>query len=355
MSSSSDRSRILVVGATGVVGEEMLDVLARRGHATRPIHAFASAGSAGKTVRCGDRQLAVEELGDSVFRAGDVALLGVDADLARRVAPRAVAAGARVVDNSSAFRLDPAVPLVIPEVNPEDLRGSPAPALLANPNCSTIMLLVALEPLRRAFGIEHVHVATYQAVSGAGRAAMDELRNQTRAVLDGKEPEPRAFPTPCAFNVFPHESAVDPLTGANVEEQKVVAETRRIWRRSDAAIDPTCVRVPVLRAHSQAVTATLGRSASLGEIRDRLATGAGIRVLDDRIPAGWPTPHRASRQDAVLVGRIRWAMSELEKAEALRRRVSLWVSADQILKGAALNAVQLAEVAGWLVLPNQLR
>jgi aspartate-semialdehyde dehydrogenase len=343
--------RVLVVGATGVVGEEMLGVLARRGHGGREIHAYASASSSGRTARCGERQVPIEELSDSAFHAGDLVLLGVDATLARRVAGHALRAGARVVDNSSAFRMDPAVPLVIPEVNPEDLRGSAPPTLIANPNCSTVMLLVALEPLRRAFGIEHVTVSTYQAVSGAGRAAMDELRDQTRAVLAGGEPEPRAFPVPCAFNVFPHESPVEPTSGANVEEQKLLAETRRIWRRPDAAIDPSCSRVPVLRAHSQAVTATLGRPVSLEEIRHCLAAGDGIRIVDDWQSGQFPTPLLASNQDAVLVGRIRRPLSELDRPEQQRRRVSLWLSADQLLKGAALNAVQIAECASWLPRP----
>ncbi|MCC6782079.1 MAG: aspartate-semialdehyde dehydrogenase [Planctomycetes bacterium] len=352
MASSSEShrpsERVLVVGATGVVGEEMLRVLSRRGHGGREIHAYASASSSGRTVRCGERLLPIEELSDSVFREGDLVLLGVDAALARRVAGHALRAGARVVDNSSAFRMDPAVPLVIPEVNPEDLLGSPPPTLIANPNCSTVMLLVALEPLRRAYGIEHVAVSTYQAVSGAGRSAMDELRDQTRAVLAGEEPKPRAFPLPCAFNVFPHESPIDLDSGANVEEQKLLAETRRIWRERDAAIDPSCTRVPVLRAHSQAVTATLGRPASLEEIRASLAACEGIRIVDDWPNGRFPTPLLATDQDAVLVGRIRRPLSEFDRPEPQRRRVSLWLSADQLLKGAALNAVQIAERAAWL-------
>jgi aspartate-semialdehyde dehydrogenase len=333
--------RIAVVGATGAVGEELLAVLAARGHARGTIAAVASANSAGRTVRCADRELPLVAADAFAFNRGDVVFLGVDAAAAMPLAQRAVAAGARVVDNSSAFRGDAAVPLVIPEVNPEALNTDPPPRLLANPNCSTIMLLVALEPLRKAFGIEHVHVATYQAVSGAGRAAMDELRDQTAAVLKGQPAEPRAFPLPCAFNVFPHESAIDPATLANGEERKIVAEARRIWRAPDLPIDCACTRVPTLRAHCQAVTVTLAGVVSLDDVRSALANAPGL------LPASAHTL-AATGRDEVLVDRVRWATSELDRPEAGRRRLSLWLAADQLRKGAALNAVQLAEACKWL-------
>ena len=203
------------------------------------------------------------------------------------------------------------------------------------------------EPLRAAFGLSHVFVATYQAVSGAGRAAVEELESETRRVLDGQSPSPRVFPQSCAFNVFPHESPIDAETSCNEEEQKLVAESRRMWGMPDLAIDASCARVPVRRAHCQAVTVTIARPATLVEIRAALAHAAGVELLPDD-GAHVASAQVATGRDAVFVSRVRWAQSELDKPEPHRRRVSLWIACDQLRKGAATNAVQVAQQLGWL-------
>ncbi len=324
--------RIAVVGATGAVGREALAILAQRGVAAERIAAFGSDRSAGVSIPYLDTTLTVRTLDDESARGHDLALFCADADTALRHAPRFAEHGALVIDNSSAFRADPRVPLVIPEVNGHLLRADPPPSIVANPNCSTVMLLVALEPLRRAFGIEAVTVSTYQAVSGAGLAAIGELREQTRAALDGTEAPRSVFPEPCAFNVFPHESPLDPETGFNGEERKMVAETRRIWDAPGLRVLPTCVRTPVVRVHSQAVVVDLATPSTREELIVALETpGAGI-VLHDA-----PTPLKATGRDAVLVGRVRL------DPDSGGRRAMLWICCDQLRKGAALNAVQIAE------------
>ncbi len=336
----SSRTRIVVAGATGLVGEELLCVLAERGHADRELLPLAP-GGARRNVTFAGRSLPCVEPTAATFTEGDLVFLAVDAVTAVDLARRALDAGACVVDNSSAFRADPEVPLVLPEVNGDELHREPAPRLLANPNCSTAMLLVALEPLRAAFGIARVEVATYQAVSGAGRALVDELEQSTAAALAGRAHEPRALPFAAAFNVWPHESEVAEDTLANGEEQKIVAETRRIWRAPQLPIDASCARVPTRRAHCQAVTVTLASSTTLDDVRARLAAAPGVHLHA-------ATALGATGGDDVLVDRIRWATSELDRAPHERRRLCLWLACDQLRKGAALNAVQLAESAGWL-------
>jgi aspartate-semialdehyde dehydrogenase len=236
-----------------------------------------------------------------------------------------------VVDNSSAYRLDPNTPLVVPEVNGELLDDGPM--LVANPNCSTILLLLAVEPVRRAFGVRSVIASTYQAVSGAGRAAVEELFSQTRDVLDGKAPSPSAFPVPCAFNVFPHESAVDRETGLNVEESKIIAESRKILALPGLDISPTCVRVPVERCHSQSVTIELERPATRGAVVELFASFPGVAINAD--PAALVTPRDIAGSDLISISRPRLSRDGL--------RLSLWTCGDQLRKGAALNAVQIAE------------
>ena len=255
--------RVVVVGATGAVGREALALLESRGHPREHVVAVASERSAGSCLPYEGGDLRVRSIAqlDELVQADVLVLLAVSADLARELAPRLAAVGARVVDNSSAFRSDPDVPLVVPEVNASALNSDAR--LVANPNCSTILMLVALEPLRRSFGVERVVISTYQAVSGAGQAAMDELRDQTRDVLEGKPAEPRVFPEPCAFNAFPHESTLDPATGMNEEERKLIRESRRVWADAEARIVPTCVRVPVLRTHCQSLLVTLAERGSL--------------------------------------------------------------------------------------------
>lgn len=345
---------IAVVGATGAVGREALSLLAARGVPAAGVRALASARSAGAAVPYGATEVRAAELHPRAFEACSLAVFAADAQTAREFAPLALHEGALVVDNSSAFRLRPDVPLVVPEVNGRlaaEAAASGGGRLVANPNCTTIILLVALEPLRRAFGIEAIDVVTYQAVSGAGLAGMEELLDQTRASF-ASDAQPRngpgVFPEPCAFNVFSHDSAVDHDTGVNGEERKVIDETRKIWGDPAIRITPTCVRVPVLRAHTEAVTVTLSAPVSELEVHQALAAGEGLELVDDRAANRFPTPRKASGRDPVLVGRIRPDPGEPADARARRRRWCLLVCGDQLRKGAALNAIQIAEAAGVL-------
>jgi aspartate-semialdehyde dehydrogenase len=268
--------------------------------------------------------------------------------VAEKWLPRAVAAGAIAIDNSSRFRHEPEVSLIVPEVNGAELQSAGAkPRLIANPNCSTIILLVGIEPLRRRFGLRAIDVATYQAVSGAGIPAMEELRAQAAARLAGQDLATSVFPEPCAFNVFNHESALDPESGLNGEEQKIIAESRRILGDPGLQVTPTCVRVPVFRAHSQAISILLERSATLDEVREAYADARGVRVVDDRARGSFPTPLAATGQDDVLVGRFRRDPASPVDAEGRSRRWCLFVSGDQLRKGAALNAIQIADLLGW--------
>lgn len=347
--------RVAVVGATGAVGREVLAILAERGHPVSRVRALASERSAGAAVPYGDASVPVAALTADAFDGVDVAIFGASAEVAREFAPVAVRAGAVVIDNSSAFRMDPTVPLVVPEVNGDVLDtpiqtlggvasgpASRASRIIANPNCSTILLLVALHPLRRAFGVERIHVATYQAVSGAGLAAMDELREQAGEFLAGREATPRVFREPCAFNVFSHDSAIDVADGVNGEERKMIEESAKIWGER-VPLTPTCVRVPVLRAHSQAVSVTLREAVTVEEARAVLGAAPGVRVMDDRAANDFPTPRKANGGDDILVGRIRHDPAFEPDAQGRSRQVCLWLCGDQIRKGAALNAVQIAD------------
>lgn len=344
---------VAIVGATGAVGQEMLDVLRQRRFPLTSLRLFASPRSAGVQIPA-ERSptgsvLHVEPLADGCFRGVDVALFSAGGAISRQWCPAAAEAGAVVVDNSSAFRMDPGVPLVIPEVNPEALPAPRAAGIIANPNCSTIILMVAVHPLHVRFGVRRLVVSTYQAVSGAGAQAMEELREQTRGVLAGGVPEPRIFHEPCAFNLFSHNSVVDPRTGLNVEEQKMIAESRRIWAAHGGAgvrLSATCVRVPVLRAHCESVNVTLEREATLGEVRRTLEGAPGVRVVDDRVANRFPTPLRATGGDDVLVGRLRADPGQLGEGadpEGPAQGFDLFIAGDQLRKGAALNAVQIAE------------
>jgi aspartate-semialdehyde dehydrogenase len=342
------RDGIVVVGTTGAVGREVLAILAERGVDSSWIRAVASAASVGARLPYLDREVVCEALGPNSFDGSRLAIFAASAEIAREYAPSAIRAGALVVDNSSQFRLDGGVPLIVPEVNGQLLLSGDAPGLVANPNCSTVILSVALEPWRRAFGIESVHVATYQAVSGAGLPAIDELRSQAAAVLEGREASARFFKEPCAFNVFSHDSAVDPVTGRNVEEQKIIDELRRIWEMPDLPITPTCVRVPVVRAHTQAITVRLSHAASEGELREVLEAGEGLAVVDDREQNRFPTPLKATGRDEVLVGRIRHDPGVTRDGAGRSRGVCMLACGDQLRKGAALNAIQIAELCGAL-------
>lgn len=325
---------VAIVGATGAVGYELLRVLEARQFPLRNLRLFASARSAGKQMRFQNEDLPVETLSAESFHGIDLALFSAGGARSRDFAPHAQAAGAVVVDNSSAFRMDAAVPLVVPEVNPQSAREHRG--IIANPNCSTIALVVPLAPLHRAFGIRHVHVATYQAASGAGAAAMEELQQATRAHLEGQAFSPQIFPYNSAFNLFPLNSPMD-SSGYCEEELKMLHETRKILQTPALQVNAFCVRVPVLRAHSQAVNVEFSRPVDAEEAREVLRHSAGVRLFEDPARNRWATPRDATGQDDVLVGRIR---EDLSRTNTL----DLWIVADQLRKGAALNAVQIAEL-----------
>jgi len=331
-------STVVIVGATGAVGREFLALIEQRGWSCRRYVMLASARSVGKTVRLGNREFIVEELCDDSFHDVDLALFSAGGEFSKRFAPAAVEAGAVVVDNSSAFRMTPDVPLVVPEINPADAREHRG--IIANPNCSTIIMVVATWPLHRVNPVRRIVVSTYQAASGAGLGAMEELRQQTRDVLDGRPAQPRAFPVQCAFNVFSHNSPID-ATGYNAEERKMIAETRKIFHDEAIQVTATCVRVPVLRAHSESVNLTFERPITPGEVREILAAAPGVRVVDQLDPPHFPMPVEADGIDDVLVGRIRQDLSQPDG-----RGIELFLSGDQLRKGAALNAIQIAELLG---------
>ncbi|MBL8746966.1 MAG: aspartate-semialdehyde dehydrogenase [Phycisphaerae bacterium] len=336
---------IAIVGATGAVGVEFLSLFEQRQFPVGELRLFASARSAGKSLRFSGRDVPIRELRDDSFKGVDLALFSAGSGISRDHAPLAVREGGLVIDNSSAFRMDEAVPLIVPEINSDELDpyvGLARPGIIANPNCSTIILLVPLNPLRLSFGVSRVVVSTYQAVSGAGANAMRELEDQSRAVLAGQPPCTRVFSEPCAFNLFSHNTAIDPRTGRNVEEQKMIDEARKIWRDPGVQVAPTCIRVPVMRAHAESINVTLKRPAREHEVREAIAAAPGIRLVDDRVANRFPTPLSAAGQDDVLVGRIR--PDDTQPHDGSRYLGwSLFVCGDQLRKGAALNAVQIAE------------
>jgi len=336
---------IAIVGATGAVGAELLEILARRSTPASVLRLLASERSAGSEIPYAGGSLRVEQLDESSFAGVDVALFSAGADTARRFAPAAVAAGATVIDNSSAFRMDDEIPLVVPEVNGDlvTAAGAGGDRIIANPNCSTIILVTALDPLHRAFGIERLVVSTYQAASGAGAAAMQELAGQTGAVLAGDDPSPAVFAEPCAFNVFSHDTPVDEDTGRNVEEQKVIEETRKIFALPGLKMSVTCIRVPVLRAHAESVNVTLKSPTTEAQVREALRGAPGIAIVDDRAANDFPTSLKASGGDEVLVGRIRPDESQPREGDGWRG-FDLFIAGDQLRKGAALNALQIADL-----------
>jgi aspartate-semialdehyde dehydrogenase len=327
---------VAVVGATGAVGAEILGCLERRRFPLSGLRVFASTRSAGKTLRFRGADIAVSEVGDGSFAGIDIALFSAGSAAAKRYAPLAVQAGAVVIDNSSAFRSRPDVPLVVPEINGDAIRSHSG--IIANPNCTAAISAMALWPIHRRNAIRRVTLASYQAASGAGAAAMAELEASTRAYLDGQRYEHRVFRHPYAFNLFSHDSGIDPETGYNGEELKVMAETKRILGDTGMRVSATCVRVPVLRAHSVALAIECEMPITPEEARNVLKGALGIRVVDDRLANLFPMPSDTSGQDDVLVGRIRRDLSD-----GTGRSLSLFACGDQILKGAALNAVQIAE------------
>ena len=326
-----------IVGVTGAVGVELLRCLERRSRPLAELRLFASARSAGKQLPFRGEQLTVRELGADSFQGVDVALFSAGSATSKRYAPLAVQAGATVIDNSSAFRMDPQVPLVVPEINRAALRMHRG--IIANPNCCAIISITPLWPVHQVNRIARLQLATYQAASGAGAAAMQELRESTRAYLDGRDYRPQVLPQPYAFNLFSHNTAIDPVTGYNEEETKVMRETHKIYGDDSIRIAATCVRVPVLRAHSIAINFECERPITPGQVRDIMQTAPGVKVVDDPERNYFPMPKDASGHDPILVGRIRRDISDPSG-----RSIALFVAGDQLLKGAALNAVQIAEL-----------
>ncbi len=325
---------VAIVGATGAVGQEFLKLFESRKFPVGSLRLLASARSVGKTAEFRGETIPIEAVTAEAFQGTDVAFFSAGASRSREFAPAAIAAGATVVDNSSAFRMDPEVPLVVPEINFESV-GSQS-KLIAVPNCTAILLLMALNPLRRLRPIRRVIVSTYQSASGGGAAVMHELEEQTRQVLAGQPARPEVLPHPYAFNLFSHNTAVD-VDGWNEEERKVVEESRKILDQPDLQMNVTCVRVPVLRAHSESVTVEFeGAAPTEEEAREALRSAPGVRLVDDRAANHFPMPCEASGQGDVLVGRIRRDPSH-------PAALSLFLAGDQLLKGAALNAVQIAE------------
>jgi aspartate-semialdehyde dehydrogenase len=327
---------VAIVGATGAVGAELIGCLERRAFPMERLRLLASGRSAGRKLLFHGQGIAVEELNEDSFAGVDIALFSAGSTVSRRFAPMAVRQGAVVVDNSSAFRMEPGVPLVVPEVNPDAVARHIG--IIANPNCVAIVAVMALWPLHRHVPICRVIAATYQAASGAGAAAMQELRDSTAAYLAGSEYQRRVLAHPYAFNLFSHDTKVDPVSGYNEEETKVMRELRKIMDEPDLRVGITCVRVPVLRAHSMALTVEFERPVTPNEARHALAEAPGVRIVDDVAGNHFPMPNEASGQDDVLVGRIR-----VDASDPSGRSLALFVAGDQLLKGAALNAVQIAE------------
>jgi len=325
---------VAIVGATGAVGVELLRVMERRDFPVADLRLLASPRSAGRRLEFRGQEFPVEVLGNSSFVGIELAFFSAGSGTARQFAPVAQKAGAIVIDNSSAFRMEDEVPLIIPEINPEDVaqhRG-----IIANPNCTTAVALMALYPLHRAFGLQRVFAASYQAVSGSGARAIEELRRQIEATVSGSEAAAEVYPHPIAFNVLPQ---VDSFleNGYTKEEMKMQFEGRKIMHLPELRASVTCVRVPVYRAHSVALSAEFARPVSLDAARDALAKAPGLDLVDEPSANRYPMPLDAAGKDNCQAGRLRLDC-------ALENGLSLWVSGDQLLKGAALNAVQIAEL-----------
>ncbi|OJU13716.1 MAG: aspartate-semialdehyde dehydrogenase [Caulobacterales bacterium 68-7] len=327
---------VAIVGATGAVGVELLGCLEQRNFPVGSLRLLASPRSAGKTMQFRGQPVTIEATTRQAFEGVDVALFAAGATVSREFVPVALGAGARVVDNSSAFRMHGDIPLVVPEVN-GDLLGKGGP-LVANPNCVAAIAVMALQPLHALSPIQRLVGSTYQAASGAGAAAMEELELSTAAYLAGEAYAPKVLPHPYAFNLFSHNAEVEADSGYNGEELKAMEEIRKIMRTPDLPASFTCVRVPVLRAHSMALTVTFDRVVSVAEAVEALSAAPGVRVVNDAAANHYPMPNEASGQGDVLVGRVRRDLSDPSG-----RTLSVFVAGDQLLKGAALNAVQIAE------------
>jgi aspartate-semialdehyde dehydrogenase len=330
----SQSYRVAILGATGAVGTELLQLLEHRNFPISKLTLLASERSAGEVRSFKGENLKVEAVNSNIFDAVDIVLASAGGSTSKQWAPVAVKAGAVVVDNSSAFRMDPKVPLVVPEVNPDAAESHCG--IIANPNCTTILMCVAIWPLHQKQPIQRIVAATYQSASGAGARAMEEVKQQARAILQGQVPPTEIFPYPLAFNLFPHNSELNEQ-GYCTEEMKMVQETNKIFAAPDLKISATCIRVPVLRAHSEAINLEFARPFDVDEARAILKSSPGIKLVEDWQANYFPMPIDASGRDEVLVGRIRQDISHPNGLE-------LWLSGDQIRKGAALNAVQIAEL-----------
>ena len=330
--------RVAVVGATGLVGETMIQVLEERNFPVAELFPLASTRSLGRTVTFGSKRIDVLDLAEFDFSKADIALFSAGAEVSREYAPKAAAAGCIVIDNTSQFRYDDDIPLVVPEVNPHAIAQYRKRGIIANPNCSTIQMLVALKPIYDAVGIERINVATYQSVSGAGREAVEELAEQTRLLLSGRGPvEPRVIARQIAFNCVPQIDVFQD-NGYTKEEMKMVWETQKILEDPAIRVNPTAVRVPVFFGHSEAVHVETRRKITAAEARALLEKAPGVAVMDERRPGGYPTAAtEAANRDTVYVGRIREDISS-------DRGLNIWVVADNVRKGAATNSVQIAEI-----------
>ena len=326
---------LAIVGATGAVGRELCRLIDDRGLSVRRLSLLASSRGAGTRIDVMGRAHTVQELGEGSFDGVKYAVFSAGADRSREWAPFAVGAGAVVIDNSSAFRMDPAVPLVIPEINPGDIAKHDG--IIANPNCSTILANVVVWPLHRKNRVKRLLVSTYQSVSGAGAEAVNELRSQSADYLAGREVTPKVFAHPIAFNLFSHDTPIGP-DGYNAEERKMIDETRKIFHAPDLAVSATCVRVPIERAHSESLNLTFEEPITSDAVREILAKAPGVEVVDDVEKGRFPMPLDASGRDNVLVGRIRRDVSQPGG-----RGIELFLCGDQLRKGAALNAIQILE------------
>ncbi|NEO27002.1 MAG: aspartate-semialdehyde dehydrogenase [Kamptonema sp. SIO4C4] len=342
----SKNTRVAILGATGAVGTELIQLLEERNFPLSSLKLLASPRSAGRTLTFKGESLPVEAVNENAFQDVDLVLASAGGSTSKTWAKKAVEAGAVVVDNSSAFRMDDNVPLVVPEINPE--AAAKHQGIIANPNCTTILMGVAIYPLHKLQPIERIIVATYQSASGAGAKAMEELRVQSQAILNGETPQAEVLPYPIAFNLFPHNSPLSEQ-GYCEEELKMLKETRKIFSEPDLRVSATCVRVPVLRAHSETINLEFAQPLTIEQARTAIAQAPSVQLVEDWQKNYFPMPLEASGKDDVLVGRIRQDLSHPNCLE-------LWLSGDQIRKGAALNAVQIAELLvdrNWLTVQNQ--
>jgi aspartate-semialdehyde dehydrogenase len=327
---------VAVVGATGAVGNEMIRVLEQRNFPVGKLKLLASARSIGKSLQYKGNPVEVEVLDEHSFAGVEVGLFSAGGSISEKFAPIAARSGCVVIDNTSAFRMDPEIPLVVPEVNAEAIGQYKNRGIIANPNCSTIQMVVALKPIHDAAGIKRIVVSTYQAVSGTGKKAIDELENQTRAILDGREATVQVYPHRIAFNCLPQ---IDVFldNGYTKEEMKMVNETKKIFNDPSIAVTATTVRVPVFYAHSESVNIETQRKISPAQVRDLLARAPGVQVIDDPSQRRYPMAIHAAGKDDTYVGRIR-------EDESIANGINLWIVSDNLRKGAALNAVQIAEI-----------